>query len=166
LPFPPLPTIGPKRWTNDINLMRRLGRDQEVGIPIAAVEHVGPGQEIPIGQVLLNGGAHNAIWRGRWHRHDPCDEIWVVGITGLGEMHLITHPMGLAWTAVVGLQVEGDGIRTAAGGDSSPVRPRSASRPCTVQRSSGGRQICRRAARPGSSLRPGDVSAVCAHARS
>jgi hypothetical protein len=28
LPFPPLPTIGPERWTNHIDLMRRLGCDQ------------------------------------------------------------------------------------------------------------------------------------------
>ncbi len=28
LPFPPLPTIGPERWANHIDLVRCLGRDQ------------------------------------------------------------------------------------------------------------------------------------------
>jgi hypothetical protein len=48
-PFPPLPTVGSKRRTNHIDLMLGLGGDQEVRIDIAAVEHVGPGEEIPIG---------------------------------------------------------------------------------------------------------------------
>ena len=107
LPFPPLPTIGPERRTNHIDLMRRLGCDQSVCVHIAAVEHVCPRKEIPIGQVLLDGGAHDAIWRGRWRRHHLRDEIRVVSITGLGEVELIAHPMGLACTAVAGLQVVG-----------------------------------------------------------
>jgi hypothetical protein len=43
-PFPPLPTIGPERRTNHIDLMRCLGCDQEVGVHIAAVERGGPGR--------------------------------------------------------------------------------------------------------------------------
>jgi hypothetical protein len=46
---PPLPAVGPKRRTNYIDLMRPLGGDQEVGIHIAGVEQVGPGEEITIG---------------------------------------------------------------------------------------------------------------------
>jgi hypothetical protein len=107
VPFSPLPTIGPERRTHHIELMRRLGGDQEVGVPRAAVESVCPRQEIPIGQVLLDGGAHDAILRGRWRRHHLRDEIGVVGIAGLGEVERIADPVGLALTAVAGLQVVG-----------------------------------------------------------
>jgi hypothetical protein len=48
-PFPPLPAVGPKRWTNHINLMLSLGGDQEVRIDIAAVEQVDAWEDIPIG---------------------------------------------------------------------------------------------------------------------
>ena len=68
-----------------------------------------PRKEIPIGQVLLDGGAHDAILRGRGRRHHLRDEIGVVGITGLGEVELIADPVGLAFTAVAGLQVVGRG---------------------------------------------------------
>jgi hypothetical protein len=40
---------------------RCLGRDQEVCVHRAAVEHVCPGEEITIGHVLLHGGTHKAI---------------------------------------------------------------------------------------------------------
>ena len=39
-PFPPLPAVGPERRTHHIDLMRRLGGDQEVCVHIAAVEQV------------------------------------------------------------------------------------------------------------------------------
>ena len=55
-----------------------------------------PRQEIPIGSVLVEGGAHDARLRG--------DEIRVVGITGLGEVERIADPVGLAFTAVAGFQ--------------------------------------------------------------
>ena len=86
-----LPAIGATSWPDHIKMMLCLGGDQEVGIDIAAVEHVCPGQEIPIRQVLLNGGAHDAIWRGSRRRHHLRDKIRVVGIAGLGEMELIAH---------------------------------------------------------------------------
>jgi hypothetical protein len=89
--------------------MRRLGGDQEVGVHIAAVEHAGAGQEIPIGQVLVDGGAHDAIVHGRGRRHHRRDAIGVVGIAGLGAVARRAHPMGLALTAVAGLQVVGCG---------------------------------------------------------
>ena len=44
LPFPPLPTVGPKRRTNHIDLMLGLGGDEEVRIDIAAVEQVCAGR--------------------------------------------------------------------------------------------------------------------------
>ena len=96
LPFPPLPAVGPKRRTNHIDLMLSLGGDQEVRIDIAAVEQVCPRQEIPIGQVLLDGESHDAILRGGWRRHHLRDEIGVVGISGLGEVELIAIGPDLA----------------------------------------------------------------------
>ena len=46
--FPGLmwPTLGPKRRPDHIDLVLALRRDQEVGIHIAAVEQVGPRQQI------------------------------------------------------------------------------------------------------------------------
>jgi len=55
LPLPPLPAVGPARRTHHRALGRCLGRDQYVGVHIAAVEPVGPGEKITIGQVLLKG---------------------------------------------------------------------------------------------------------------
>jgi hypothetical protein len=108
LPFLPLSAVGPARRTNHIDLMRRLDGHQEVGIHIAAVEHVGPGEEISIGYVLLDGGAYDAILRGRWRRAYLCDENRLIGITGFRKMHCIPHPMGLAFATVAGLRVIGD----------------------------------------------------------
>ena len=39
-PFPPLPAVGPKRRTKHIELMVRLGGDQELRIDVTAVEQV------------------------------------------------------------------------------------------------------------------------------
>jgi hypothetical protein len=108
LPFLPLSAVGPARRTTHIDLMRRLGDHQEVGIHITAVEHVGPGEEIAIGYVLLDGGAYDAILRGRWRRAYLRDESRLIGITGFRKMHCIPHPMGLAFATVAGLRVIGD----------------------------------------------------------
>jgi hypothetical protein len=67
--FPSLSTVGAKRRPNHIDLMLGLGGHEEVRIDIAAVEQVGPGKEIAIGQVLLDGGAHDAILHGGRCRH-------------------------------------------------------------------------------------------------
>jgi hypothetical protein len=45
-PGQPLPTVGPQRRTNHLDLLLGLGGDQEVRIDIAAVEHMGAGQQI------------------------------------------------------------------------------------------------------------------------
>jgi hypothetical protein len=63
-PFPPLPTGGAKRRTNDIDLMLGLRSDQEIRIDIAAVEHVDAWEENPISQVVLDGKPHDTILRG------------------------------------------------------------------------------------------------------
>jgi hypothetical protein len=44
-----LPAIGAEGGANHIDLMLGLGRHQEVGIDIAAVEQVGAGQQITCG---------------------------------------------------------------------------------------------------------------------
>jgi hypothetical protein len=108
-PFPPLPTGGPERWPNAIDLMLALGGDQEVRVDLAAVEHVGAWEEIPSGEVVLDGRPHDAILRGRGRRHHVRDHIRLPRITGFGEGERIAHPMGLALTTVAGLQVVGRG---------------------------------------------------------
>jgi hypothetical protein len=44
-----LPAIGAEGWPDDIDLVHGPGGDQEVGIDVTAVEHVGPWEELPIG---------------------------------------------------------------------------------------------------------------------
>ena len=51
---PPLVAIRPEGWADDVDLMRGLGGDEEFGIDIAAVEQVRAGEEITLGQVLLD----------------------------------------------------------------------------------------------------------------
>jgi hypothetical protein len=109
LPFPPLPTVGSKRRTHHIDLMLGLGGHEEVRIDIPAVEQVYAWENITIGSVLLDGGTYDTILRGGRRRHHLCNEIGVAGIAGLGEVELITDPMGLALTTVAGLEVEGRG---------------------------------------------------------
>src|SRR5712691_10062651 len=53
-----LTAVGSKGWPDHVDLMRRLGGHQEVGIHRAAVKQVDPGEEIAIGHVLVDGGAH------------------------------------------------------------------------------------------------------------
>jgi hypothetical protein len=80
LACPSLPAIRPKGRPDDVDLVLGLGSDEEVRIDIAAVEQVCPWEEIPIGQVLLNGWAYDAILRRGRRRDHLRDEIRVVGI--------------------------------------------------------------------------------------
>jgi hypothetical protein len=108
-PFPSLPTVGPKRRPNYIDLMLRLGGDEEVRIDISAVQQMRARAELPLGEVTVDRGAHDAILRGRWRREHLGDQIGLAGIAGLGEMHLIAHPMGVPFTTVARLQAIGGG---------------------------------------------------------
>jgi hypothetical protein len=106
-PCPPLPPVGPKRRANHSDPLLGLGGDPEVRIDIAAVEQVDAWEATTVGSVVLDGGAHDAIWRGGWRRHHLRDEISMVGITGLGAVDLLTDPVRFALTAVARLQVVG-----------------------------------------------------------
>jgi hypothetical protein len=108
-PFPPLPTVGPKRRTNYMDLMLHLGGDEEVRIDIPAVQQMRAREELPLGEVTVDRGAHDAILRGRWRREHLGDQIGLAGIAGLGEIHLIAYPMGVPFTTGARLQVIGEG---------------------------------------------------------
>jgi hypothetical protein len=109
LPCPPLPAVGPERRTDHIDLMLGLGGDEQVCIDIAAVEQVRAREELPLGEVAVDRRAHDAVLRGRRCREHLGDQIGLTHIAGLGEMELIAHPMGIAFTAVAGFQVIGRG---------------------------------------------------------
>lgn len=100
-----LPAIGAEGGANHIDLILGLGRHQEVGIDIAAVEHMGAGQQITCGSIVYDCRSHHAVRRGGRRRDDLRHQIRLARITGLGEVHLIAHPVGLAFTAVARLQV-------------------------------------------------------------
>src|SRR5262245_9422895 len=103
----PLPAIRAKGWPNYINVMLRLGGDQEVRIDVAAVEQVRTREEIPLGEVVVDAGAHHAILCRRGRGDHLSNQIRLVGITRFREMHLIPNPMGIPFTTVAGLQVVG-----------------------------------------------------------
>ena len=77
-------------------------------IDIAAIEQVYPGARAPLPSPVEWLGPMT-ILRGRWRRHDLRDEIWVLDVTGLGEVHLIAHPMSVPLTAIARLEVIGRG---------------------------------------------------------
>jgi hypothetical protein len=104
---PSLPAIGPKGWPDDIDLVQSLGGDEEVGIDIAAVEEVRARQQITLGKVVVDGRTHHTIRRGGGRGDHLGNQIRLAWITGLGEVELVAHPMGVAFTAVAGLQVVG-----------------------------------------------------------
>jgi hypothetical protein len=86
-----------------------LGGDQEICIHLAAVESVCTREQITLGQVVVDGGTHDSIRRGGGCGDDLSDQIGLACITGLGEVHLIAHPMRLACTTVARLEVRGRG---------------------------------------------------------
>jgi hypothetical protein len=106
---PSLPAVGPKGRPDDIDLMLGLGGDQEVGIDIAAVEEVRARQQITLGQFVVDGGPHDTIRGDGGRGNHLSHQIRRAWITGLGEVQLVAHPMGIAFIAGAGLQVVGRG---------------------------------------------------------
>jgi hypothetical protein len=100
-----LPAISPYGWPDDLDLMLRLGGDEEGRSHIAAIEPVRTREESTPGPVLLDGRAHAPLWpRGGRSAHLG-EQIRRALSTGLREMALVAHPMGLPFTAVAGLHV-------------------------------------------------------------
>jgi hypothetical protein len=98
-----LPAIRPQGWPHHIDVMLRLGGDQEVRIHRATIESGRARKQITLGEGLLDRGPHDPIW-GRGRRGDHLrHEIRRARITGLREVELLTHPMGVAFPAVARL---------------------------------------------------------------
>jgi hypothetical protein len=87
--------------------MLGLGGEQQLGIHIAAVEHVRAGEEIALRQVVVDGGTHDAIRRGRRCGDHLGDQMGLALITGFGEMHLVTHALDVTFGAIAGLWIVG-----------------------------------------------------------
>jgi hypothetical protein len=83
--------IGAEGGDHHIDLMLGLGRDQEVGIDIAAVEQVRAGQQITGGSIGHDRCPHDTIRRGGRRRDDLRHQIGLTWIAGLGEVELIAH---------------------------------------------------------------------------
>jgi hypothetical protein len=88
---PSLPGIGPKGWPDDIDLVRGLGGNQEVGIDIAAVEEVRARQQITLGKAIVDGGAHDTIRGGGGRGDHLSHQIRLAWITSLGEVQFVAH---------------------------------------------------------------------------
>jgi hypothetical protein len=102
-----LPAIRPTRRPDHSDMVLALRRDQEVGIHVATIKQVGPRQQSTSGQVGFNRRPHHTIrCRGRRGEHLR-DPIGVLRLTGLREVELRAHPMGVAFTAVARIQVVG-----------------------------------------------------------
>jgi hypothetical protein len=94
VPGPPWTTVGAKRRTHHSDLMPGLGRARE---------------ELPLGEITVERGAHDALLRRGRRREHLGDQIRLARIAGRGAMDLLAHPMGVALTAVAGFQVVGRG---------------------------------------------------------
>jgi hypothetical protein len=105
LPRPTLVAVGAKWGAHDIDLMVGLSGDQEFGIDIAAVEQVHAGEEVALRQVLVDGGAHDAIRCGRRCGDHLGDEMGLVIITGFGEVDLIADPLQVTFRTVPGVSI-------------------------------------------------------------
>jgi hypothetical protein len=105
----PVPAVGPKGGPHAIDLMVRLGGDQEVRIHIAAVESGRAREQITLGKVAGDGGAHATIRRGGGRGEHWRDEIRLVRITGLGEVDLRTDPLRVPFTTVARREIVGGG---------------------------------------------------------
>jgi hypothetical protein len=114
-PFPPLPTVGAKRRTDHLDLLRGPGRHQEVRSDIPAIAQVDAGEDITVGEVLSDGGTHPPILCGGWRRQHWRHEVGGVGIPGRRAADRIADRMGLALTPVAGLQVVGRGAAHRCG---------------------------------------------------
>jgi hypothetical protein len=101
------PAIRPKSGTDHIHLIVARRRDETVRIHVATVEPVGPRQQITLSQGVVDGGTHDTIRRGGRGGDHWRDQIRRLRITGLREVELRAHPMGVTLTAVAGLQVVG-----------------------------------------------------------
>jgi hypothetical protein len=86
-----------------------LGGDQEVRLDIAAVEPVGPWEELPSGEALVEGGAHAPLWCGGRRRHPRREASGMGNIPGVGAGERIAPPVSLPLTAGARLQVSGRG---------------------------------------------------------
>ncbi len=106
---PPLMTIRPKGWADHVDLMLCLGGDQEVRIDIPAVQQVRAGEEITIGQVLLDGRSHDAIRCSRWGRQHLRNDRRLALVAGFREMDLVADPGDPAFRAVPGVWIVGGG---------------------------------------------------------
>ena len=97
----------PDSGTDHIHLIVALRRDETVSIHVATIEQVGPRQQITLSKGVVDGGTHDTIRRGGRGGDHLRDQIRLIRITGLREVELIAHPMGVTFTAVAGLQVVG-----------------------------------------------------------
>jgi hypothetical protein len=82
---PPLVAIRPKGRADHVDLMRGVGGGESLGTDIAAIEQVRAGEEVRRRQVLVDGGAHHAIRRGRGRRAHLGNEMRLAVITGFGS---------------------------------------------------------------------------------
>jgi hypothetical protein len=102
-----VPTRGPTGRADPIDGMLARCGDQAVGIPSAAVTHVGARPELTGGPSVPARWPHDTIRRrGRRGEHRR-DQIRRIRITGLRAVELRAHPLGVTCTAVAGLQVVG-----------------------------------------------------------
>jgi hypothetical protein len=162
----PLPARRAQGGSNHLELLLGLGGDQASGIYLAALEHVGPGEQIASGQVLLDGGAHDAIWQGGWRRDHLRAEIRVVDSTGFGEGARLADPVGVPFTTIAGLQIVGRVDEQRRG---RCARPACASAALPAQGPYGGTTVGAKSAAgpqiPGRARRPGGRSGRLTQAR-
>jgi hypothetical protein len=104
-----VPALGSAGGPHHRELMRDLGRDQEGGSHVAAVEHMGARPQLTGGSVVHHRRPHHTIRRGGGRRAARRHQLRRAPITARREVPLIAHPIGRTLTTVARLEVIGRG---------------------------------------------------------
>ena len=93
--------------TEQIDGMINLARDQQGGIDIAGIDHVGFRQQSTPGESALNRCRHRPVRRSRRGGLDIRDQVRPIRLAGLGQMNLVADPAGVALFGVAGVGIIG-----------------------------------------------------------
>jgi hypothetical protein len=93
--------------TEQIDSMINPARDQQGGIDIAGIDHVGLRQQSTRGESVLNRCRHCPVRRSRRSGLDIRDQVRPIRLAGLGHMNLVADPAGIALFGVAGVGIIG-----------------------------------------------------------
>jgi hypothetical protein len=96
-------------WTEQIDGLTNLARDQQGGIDVAGTDQVGLRQQPTRGEKAVNRCRHRPIRHSRRGCLDIRDQVRPVRLAGFGQMNLVADPAGVLLFGVAGVGSIGDG---------------------------------------------------------